>query len=196
MQKDQQTNSVPVTDTGLQVLVPAGWRTMESAPRDGRDILMFRPQPKPGYAVVWFYPAGGYWVSGPESFASERYTHWMPLPPAPDASPPVATVQEGEKVAELTDARIEEMAGRYLSSLDRGANVFARRLIAADRELRSPAQPDMDAAWATYQSYPIDYFEDSDDEHRKAVEAAVRAALRSSEATRVGEQGEKENGNV
>jgi hypothetical protein len=34
-------------------------------------------------------------------------------------------------------------------------------------------------AWAAFQSYPVDHAEDSDDEQRKAVEAAVRAALSS-----------------
>lgn len=38
------------------------------------------------------------------------------------------------------------------------------------------AGPDMDAAWQAFQTFPIDHAEDSDEQQRKAVEAAVRAA--------------------
>lgn len=98
---------------------PQGWKPIETAPKDGTQILLGHPadtdedgEPRPG--VV----AQGYWQEGyddapdqmghdacwtdcnfdaftyPRSFGAEAYrskgyqpTHWMPLPPAPDAAP-------------------------------------------------------------------------------------------------------------
>lgn len=52
-------------------------------------------------------------------------------------------------------------------------NMVRSLLAASDR----PSVANMDAAWEAYQSTPIDLADDSDEQMRKAVENAVRAAL-------------------
>jgi hypothetical protein len=57
------------------------WQPIETAPRDGFHILLYRPE----ICFVGYYAAGGDWViSAPD--LPPMYpapTHWMPLPKAP-----------------------------------------------------------------------------------------------------------------
>jgi hypothetical protein len=62
------------------------WQTIESAPKDGRKIILCSC--REGYGYVAF-PETFYWLDG-DWFAevdgqavTTRFTHWMPLPPAP-----------------------------------------------------------------------------------------------------------------
>jgi hypothetical protein len=49
--------------------------------------------------------------------------------------------------------------------------------VESGEEVRMSVSIDLDAAWAAYQNTPIDLCADSDDETRKCVENAVRAAI-------------------
>jgi hypothetical protein len=77
------------------------WQPIETAPKDGRDILLFVDQGKSAgpTAAFWFEP-WGIWhaqchrgtVSDADAMNDDTFgiwpglaTHWMPLPPAPDA---------------------------------------------------------------------------------------------------------------
>lgn len=64
-----------------------GWRTIDSAPRDGTHLI--------GWEKSWYCPAPVFWNTdsgswrswpGARSDTNPIYwpTHWMPLPPAPD----------------------------------------------------------------------------------------------------------------
>lgn len=61
---------------------PSGWRTMDSAPRDGTDFLARIPWQKKHHVMVGCYAPNGKFVSWPGRVA---YTPdaWMPLPPPP-----------------------------------------------------------------------------------------------------------------
>lgn len=88
---------------------PQGWRTIESVPKDGSDILVYfgamgvqqvswtdRDGNPASECAVWCvddnkygpYPLRGYCSTG-----ASAPTHWMPLPPPP--APPLAG--DGEK---------------------------------------------------------------------------------------------------
>lgn len=54
---------------------------------------------------------------------------------------------------------------------------FTPRFFAGGKPVDVPTQAQLDAAWAAFQAHPIDHAEDADDEERKAVDAAVRAAF-------------------
>jgi hypothetical protein len=74
------------------------WQSMETAPKDGRTLLLFReitPWRVIGYGR-WVDEFGGGWVSygffGPEYDGSNlglaAPTHWMPLPAPPEEDRP------------------------------------------------------------------------------------------------------------
>jgi len=76
---------------------PTGWRTIDSAPRDGQPFIAFGPK---GIFETWWdcvdgggHPENGpelyWWVSDDTEYCDGPYdapTHWMPLPPEPDKS--------------------------------------------------------------------------------------------------------------
>lgn len=64
------------------------WLPIDSAPRDGSDILTFD-------AVLGQYEISGYWVNPPRYWDGRHWgdgeyyhqpTHWLPLPPPPKES--------------------------------------------------------------------------------------------------------------
>jgi len=57
---------------------PKGWRTMDSAPKDGTRILVLDS----GTIEIASYDFNHWWVSGSDSDTAVP-THWMPLPPEP-----------------------------------------------------------------------------------------------------------------
>jgi hypothetical protein len=78
-------------------LTALGWRPIETAPKDGTDVLLFEAGFVPGqYVTNWRKFTDGFgdqyegWASpdsgelGPCRMAP---THWMPLPPAPQGEP-------------------------------------------------------------------------------------------------------------
>ena len=65
------------------------WQPIETAPKDGTEVLGWSPDPRDGIAIVK-YETGltmGKWsvVHDAESWAWNNYdpTHWMPLPEPP-----------------------------------------------------------------------------------------------------------------
>ena len=79
---------------------PSGWRSMESAPRDGRRILIWSDLFNPGGPVVVRWDEDRYakkplprWMThdpayGARGFITNPPTHWMPLPEAPGSAAP------------------------------------------------------------------------------------------------------------
>ena len=71
--------------------VPAGWTPIETAPRDGTDILAWRDKLDPGDSpmmeVVYWHRDGKLWCVC-EPWCRVEPTHWHPLPAAP--TPPAA----------------------------------------------------------------------------------------------------------
>lgn len=69
------------------------WKTMESAPRDGTQILVFVPsfyQGKGG--ITWAVRSHGEWLdSSCRRLRDADVTHWMPIPDPPSSSSPEAT---------------------------------------------------------------------------------------------------------
>ena len=69
------------------------WQPIETAPRDGRTVLLAEPVDgkvftTPGH---WLEDYGGWWEHGshPTDYVDlpvENPTHWMPLPPPPEAA--------------------------------------------------------------------------------------------------------------
>ena len=66
------------------------WRRIESAPKDGTDIIVYRPHavenenvPKVG-VDYWSKRLGNCWA---KSNDSKQPTHWMPLPTPPEETP-------------------------------------------------------------------------------------------------------------
>lgn len=61
------------------------WRPIDTAPRDGAHVLVYRDGYAESVAVAWFNSTGGgdaCWVPVNGSVWPEA-THWMPLPDAP-----------------------------------------------------------------------------------------------------------------
>lgn len=71
------------------------WQPIETAPRDGRQVLLSGSWD--GRAWVWqgwfdhedergWFAAGSHWTDAYDG-SLEHPTHWMPLPPPPEAKP-------------------------------------------------------------------------------------------------------------
>ena len=64
------------------------WQPIETAPKDGTDILAFRPRPKRSstvhgiISVRWSWLSDK-WVSNWANKDVGQITHWMPLPEPP-----------------------------------------------------------------------------------------------------------------
>lgn len=60
-----------------------GWQPIETAPKDGTDILVgFAHQDRPSVVVGWFDKWAEY---DSQNVLKGNPTHWMPLPPPPEA---------------------------------------------------------------------------------------------------------------
>lgn len=67
------------------------WRPIETAPKDGRSIVVFNPSrggcvADQRYLVVhWVGWGGGIWEAstGMGKYDDYELSHWMPLPPPP-----------------------------------------------------------------------------------------------------------------
>ena len=74
----------------LQAAPEGGWRTIDSAPRDGTVVMFHVPEqyaPHMGRGDDW-HGGFAYWLKGA--------THWRPLPEPPAAPSPTAALQAGE----------------------------------------------------------------------------------------------------
>jgi hypothetical protein len=59
------------------------WRPIETAPKDGSHILLYRPH----IQFVGFYAPAGWVVNAPGlPLMGKPPTHWMPLPDGPTES--------------------------------------------------------------------------------------------------------------
>ena len=71
------------------------WKTMDSAPKDGTDVLLHGPSvswKRPPVVAGWFGEPetdqpGWYSYDEPEELLRFSPTHWMPLPAPPITSP-------------------------------------------------------------------------------------------------------------
>ncbi len=65
------------------------WQPIETAPRDGRRVLVWiadKTYTGPAFAKLWFYSTDGRLGGGAEGYNGDwNITHWMPLPPPPQA---------------------------------------------------------------------------------------------------------------
>lgn len=70
----------------IRALPDAGWRDIESAPKDGTQILAWCVCRETGDAwiaadVAWWKPAD-HWIGVADGIVGP--THWIPLPPPPE----------------------------------------------------------------------------------------------------------------
>ena len=65
----------------------SGWQPIATAPRDGTRVLCYAPSAEDRAAVM----RNDYWWMQERGWAFMRprqpYTHWQPLPPAPEPTP-------------------------------------------------------------------------------------------------------------
>lgn len=90
----------PALEAAALASSPQGWRTMDSAPKDGSNILIAGGtilfdgstyddwlECKGIYTAWWFTRYDGGWCSGNaeghDEFIWHKPTHWQPLPPPP-----------------------------------------------------------------------------------------------------------------
>ena len=61
------------------------WKTIDTAPKDGTEILCY-PSDESSVCIVEWNPDrnGGSWVDPCEGYYTFKPTHWMPLPKAPE----------------------------------------------------------------------------------------------------------------
>lgn len=71
-----------------------GWRSMDSAPKDGTLFLACHHDPAFQNACVIYWdigapslPIDGRWRTSMHEIVGDRFTHWMPLPTLPEARP-------------------------------------------------------------------------------------------------------------
>lgn len=81
--------------TALRSFMDGGWRTIETAPRDGRKILIWSEVYRPGHPVIVWWDDDRFakkplprWLTrdpiyGRRAFIDRPPTHWMPLPTPP-----------------------------------------------------------------------------------------------------------------
>lgn len=65
--------------------IPAGWLPIESAPKDGRRVLLWNERYNAAITGQ-FYGLGGWKLDGEMPPLFHQPTHWMPLPAAPGVS--------------------------------------------------------------------------------------------------------------
>lgn len=71
------------------------WQPIETAPKDGRLILAANADPAAQNMIVIYWEPGsiafdviGHWRASNHFVVTQsEITHWMPLPPAPEAKP-------------------------------------------------------------------------------------------------------------
>lgn len=63
-----------------------GWRPIETAPKDGTAILAAHADYDDGIMDCVLWSSGRWETMEGYGYMDGRFSHWMPLPPAPDAS--------------------------------------------------------------------------------------------------------------
>lgn len=87
-----------LAERGL-VIVP-GWQPIETAPRDGTDVLFFDPNTEEGGSVMLGRYEDGEWFDHSRDSFNRTPTHWMPLPPPPEGARDAYTSQSEADHAE------------------------------------------------------------------------------------------------
>lgn len=64
------------------------WRQIETAPRDGRSIIVYRPNGRGAYIPqvgedYWYVSKAGQFATWGRSNCDAQPTHWLPMPKAP-----------------------------------------------------------------------------------------------------------------
>lgn len=83
-------------DCGDVTIIPPGglsvgyfWQTIETAPMDGTEVILFYPHYlNGGFVTAGYFSVGGgdyvsHWYSDLVNGGASPPTHWMPLPPPP-----------------------------------------------------------------------------------------------------------------
>lgn len=87
--RDEETGEkrwFSVRGMGREYVRADGWQPIESAPKGEEDmILMFEPHEMGGFMFAGCWDQRGEWRNNLDSEV-QKPTHWMPLPPAPEAS--------------------------------------------------------------------------------------------------------------
>lgn len=85
-------DAVEKIDIALSTASNNGWQEMDSAPRDGTEILgfwsyLYAGDKTPTYwmeVISWRSTQGGSgWSNAGDIFRIDSFTHWQPLPPTP-----------------------------------------------------------------------------------------------------------------
>lgn len=89
--------------SGAEAVVREAWRPIETAPKDGKNVLIASGSGEVGEAR--FHGEDGWWWINndpTDAWGSEVYpTHWMPLPAQPDADTRPDTFDEAAEQARL-----------------------------------------------------------------------------------------------
>jgi hypothetical protein len=67
--------------------VQQGWQPIETAPKTSQSRLVWCPENRCTFAVTWDKVRVTWRHFGGGDALVEAPTHWMPIPPAPEASP-------------------------------------------------------------------------------------------------------------
>lgn len=94
-------------------VAPAGWLPIETAPKDGKCVLVFSAN---RFVVeAWFSQEWGQWVQSDVGGTNLlKPSHWMPRPEAPGAAAPTfpqAAAQEAPAAERVTDAMVSRFLG-------------------------------------------------------------------------------------
>jgi len=116
--------------------VASAWQGIETAPRDGTQVLLYFPKRYQGKGgISWGCFIGGEWLDS-RAYRDPDATHWQPLPAPPGTSSPLPVEGERERMIEEC-AKIAEKRAGYVScdpTFERG--YYAGREYAA-KEIRA-----------------------------------------------------------
>jgi len=93
--------AIAAWNTRAAIAAMPGWQGIESAPKDGTDILLYFPHRDLVIRGSWGWQGEGDWESGTQDWCDWNTddgvvvqeepdlcpSHWMPLPPAPEPKP-------------------------------------------------------------------------------------------------------------
>lgn len=153
-----------------------GWEPIESAPRDGREILMAygfgTGDVAPPLVVAWDTKEGGWIAVGFEQHIETEPTHWCPLPSSPSRQPE-GECDRSNLLARVELERAEARELKLLLNAEQDRALTAKvRLKEAERALE---QIECTPAWG----YP-DRWETTPAEVRQLARQAL-AAMKGSE---------------
>lgn len=98
VESDHVREYVQLARAVLDTPAESGWQPIETAPKDGTQIIGFCSKHESIFMTLW---EDGHW--GLEDWDSQHFcahapTHWMPLPPPPASPRPIPAEQAGVHV--------------------------------------------------------------------------------------------------